>query len=277
MGNSLRLLRAVLGCICLMMFLMGYEVRAAGQPKIAVTDLTYEEKVSSYFTYFEAHEKTRERSDDSFYSSHSRSQSDRSVVATSGQISWIERGELHKFTGDIKGALLKSSLYRVTQGRPWSPKGRTTLFDIIGRIKNGLYPGADYVLFGTITSIESRNESIDIQATNATNHILAMELLVDFSLINTKTYEVTAGFSALGEGSDQRLANSPGTRVSLSRGRVMSDVSHSLAEAVLSELESQFAPMSGGRTSRSKDVPFRMDNNNSRENPSNTGRIITYQ
>jgi len=238
MKIGMRVRCALWGLAGLLVLLAGAEARAQGLPKIAVTDLTYEEKVASFFRYAEATERAG-KTNDGFGRDGFR---ERSMVAASGEIVRIERGELHKFTGDIKGALLKSGSYLVVQGHPWTQPETATIYDVIERIKNNHFPGADYVLFGTITSIESRNEAIPIQATNAVNLMLSMELLAEFSLINTKTYEVVAAFSAMGEGSDARLVNTPGAVIQLSRGRVMRDVSHSLSDAALSELGHQFGP-----------------------------------
>lgn len=216
------------------------QAMAAGNgPKIAVTDLTYEERVRSYFTYIEAKEKVGP----SPFAGPYGQTGERSLVAASGEITWIERGELHKFTGDIKGGLIKSGGYRVMEGHPWADKtdpGGVKIFDVINRIKKGDFPGADYVLFGTITDISSRNEAIPIQNTNAVNFMLSMELVAEFSLIDTKTYQVVAGFSAMGEGNDSRLINTSGAVVQLNRGKVVREVSQSLADAVLAEITTQF-------------------------------------
>lgn len=224
----------------LLMLFSAHGAMAAGNtPKIAVTDLTYEERVRSYFTYVEA----RERVGSSPFAGPYGQSGERSLVAASGEITWIERGEMHKFTGDIKGALIKSGGYRVMEGHPWADKADQNgvkIFDVIDRIKKGYYPGADYVLFGTVTDISSRNEAIPIQNTSAINFMLSMELVAEFSLIDTKTYQVVAGFSAMGEGNDSRLINTGGATIQLNRGKVVRDVSQSLAETVLSEITTQF-------------------------------------
>ena len=235
---------------------------AQNLPKIAVTDLSYEEKVSHYFSFYQAKEKIKDRSsarehyrDSDFSSSGSASsrqnyQAERSITAASGEITTIDRGEFRKFTADIKGELLKSGSYRLVQGRPWTQTNTEKLYDIIDRIKKGYYAGADYVLFGSINNIEFRSEANPIQGSDATNYSLALELVCEFSLINTKTYEIKAAFSASGEGVDSRLVNMPGQRVSLNRSKVMQEVSRSLGEAVAAELEGQFNP-SGSRRSNS--------------------------
>ena len=242
---------------------------AEALPRIAVTDLAYEDQVSRYFSTYSSRETVDSRAasnqryrDSDFGSSGSASnresyRSDRSVSAASGYVTTIDRGELRKFTADVKGELLKSGSYRLTQGKPWTQTNTEKLFDIVDRIKRGYFPGADYVLFGSINNIAFRNEVNPIQGSNATNHSLTLELVAEFTLINTRTYEVKAAFSAAGDGTDARLVNLPGQTFSLSRGKVMQDVSRTLGQAVATEMESQFAPMPNDRTTsfeRSREV-----------------------
>lgn len=243
--------------------------QAQGLPKIAVTDLSYEEKVKEYFQYFEAREKHdnsyssngqfRDSANSSSASASERASSrgESSVVSASGSITVISRGEMRKFTADIKGELLKSGAYRLVQGKPWTQQNTEKLYDIIARIKQGYYPGADYVLFGSINNIDFRQETNPIQGSNAVSFSLALELVGEFSLINTKTYEIKAAFSAMGEGSDTRLANAAGTRIVLNKSRVMQEVSRSLGEAVAAEMEAQFNPSGVSRTSARNTAPAR--------------------
>jgi len=256
--RALRPLRLAFALACLSCAGMA---QAQALPKIAVTDLSYEEKVKEYFQYFEA----REKHDDSHSSSgqfrdsansssgsaseRASSRGESSVVSASGSITVISRGELRKFTADIKGELLKSGAYRLVQGKPWTQQNTEKLYDIIARIKQGYYPGADYVLFGSINNIDFRQEANPVQGSNAVAYSLALELVGEFSLINTKTYEIKAAFSAMGEGSDTRLVNAAGTRVALNKSRVMQEVSRSLGEAVAGEMEAQFNPSGVSRTS----------------------------
>jgi hypothetical protein len=249
---------------------------AADKPSIAVTDLTYEEAVKSYFSFVDAHHQSNAQGSMGQFSASESG----SYTSASGEITQISRGELHKFTGDIRGALLKSGAYRLVQGKPWTQSDTTTIpagcipphcdgrpstfteqvtiYDVIDRIKKGYYAGADYVLFGTISSIQSRNEAMPIQATNAVNYSLSLELMAEFSLINTKTYEIVAAFSALGEGNDARLINTSGAVITLSRGKVMQAVSRSLGDAALNEIQTQFNPsgvVSQGGPGKVQDQP----------------------
>ncbi|MDD3482340.1 hypothetical protein [Azovibrio restrictus] len=232
-------------------------VQAAGPLKVAVTDLAYEERVQEYFRSIKASEKSslratgRESERESDYSYSRRSsgsvnaRSESSFSYEEGTYSYIDRGELRKFTADIKGEMLKSGYFKLSQAKPFTAKNSEKLYDVIARIKQGMYPGADYVLFGSINSIEFRQEANPIDNTDTVSHTLSLELVGEFSLISTKNYQVKASFSAMGEGQDTKLMSSRGGRVVLNRGKVMSEVSKSLGVDVIKQLEEQLAALSG--------------------------------
>lgn len=236
-------------------------------PKVAVTDLSYEEKVQQYFHVVDAHDRSsyrgnysdRERETPYGYSAGSRgsvhADSESSYHEESGSYTYIDRGELHKFVSDIKGEMLKSGDYRVFQGRPVKQRDTDKLFDIINRIKQGYYKGADYVLFGTVSSIQFRDEDTPVIGSDTLSHIFSLELVADFNLINTRTYEIKAAFSAMGEGSDVKLLSTTrGGRIVPNRGHVISDVSRSLGVDVASQLEEQFNPAAAHRDDRRSTV-----------------------
>lgn len=227
-------------------------------PRIAVTDLAYEEKVAHYFHVVNYKNKERVNASSqgavnaygAYGSDRYSGSSDTEYFEASGDFETIERGELRKFTGDIKGEMLKSGVYRLVQAKPYTAKDTEKLYDVIDRIKKGYFPNADYVLFNTITSIEPRSEVNPIQGSNATNVSLSLELMVESSLINTKTYEVKAAFSAIGEGNDSRLINMVGQKVHLSKTKVMKEVSETLGQDVARQIEEQFIP--SGRAIRGR-------------------------
>lgn len=231
----------------------------AAPAKVAVTDLAYEERVSGYFKEVRASEKSslqargRESERESDYSYARRSsgslsaRSESSYSSSEGTYSYIERGELRKFTADIKGGMLKSG-FQLVQGKPFTDSKRSEkLYDIIARIKQGMYPGADYVLFGTVSSIEFRQEANPIDHTNTVSHTLSLELVADFSLISTKNYSIKSSFSAMGTGQDVKLLTTRGGHVVLNRGKVISEVSRSLGEEVTRQLEEQLGGQSVSR------------------------------
>jgi hypothetical protein len=229
----------------------------AAQPKIAVTDLTYEEKVSEYFRVVAAHSKSSvnasssQRETPNTYSSRDRinAKQESSYYEAEGTYTWIDRGELRNYTADLKGAILKGGGVRLVQARPYSGPSTEKIYDIIDRIKKGFYPGADYVLFGTVSNIAFRQETMQLPGTTSVTGVLSLDLVADFSLINTKTYEVKAAFSANGAGQDTKIVSRPGDRVVFNRGKVISETSKSLADAAYAELVTQFGVPHAARTS----------------------------
>ncbi|TMS59201.1 penicillin-binding protein activator LpoB [Imbroritus primus] len=265
------MLRSLLACAALLL-----SAGAVAQPRIAVADLTYKDTVREHFSYAAGYEKSSSRAsmstrDSDFSSSERASASHRreaGFVQASGTVTRIEYGELRKFTADLKGELIRSQAFRIVQARPYTDaKPNEQIFDIINRIKRGAFPGADYVLFGTVSSVEWRNDQQPVQDTRNTMLLYSLELGVDFSLINTKTYQVHAAFSAVGEGSDSKIW-SAGARLTPNRARVMQEVSRSLAEEALQQIDAQFKPLGMER---------RSDDRRAREDAPAQGQVTVYQ
>lgn len=215
--------------------------------KIAVADLAYSDRVREYFHNVEFHNKESERGRSTLNSDSYSARSKTDYSESSGTQSYMEYGELRKFTGDIKGELLKTSGFQLTQAKPYTAKGSEKVFDIIDKIKKGYYPKADYVLFGTVSELDFRDEANPIIGTNNVANTFSITLTADFSLINTKTYEIKAAFTAMGEGSDVRVA-SAGARVQPSRGRVVAEVSRNLGVEVAQQVNEQLNGSNGSRS-----------------------------
>ncbi|WP_156523119.1 penicillin-binding protein activator LpoB [Bordetella ansorpii] len=215
------------------------------EPRIAVTDLAYEERVSEYFRVVSASDKrsvqasASEREGPRTFSSRERlnAQAESRYFETEGAYSYIEHGELRKYTADLKGAILKGGGVRLVQARAHPGKPDEKLFDVISRIRRGQFAGADYVLFGTVNDIQFNESSMAFGTAAA--RALGLDLSVAFSLIDTRTYEVKAAFSALGSGQDVKVVSGAGG-ASFSRPKVIAEASRSLAEAAYGELMAQF-------------------------------------
>lgn len=195
--------------------------------KIAVTDLTYSETVNQYFRDINYHEK-----------SSIKSQFD--PTDSKNTYGYIEYGELHKFVGDIRDALIHSGL-QVVQAKPYTSAKNEKIADILGRIKKGYYPNADYVLFGTVSDLEFRDEANPIIGTNNVASTFSLMLVTEFSLINTKTYEIKSTFSASTEGQDVRLGSPGSSKVIPNRGQIISDVSRNMGLEVAQQINYQLS------------------------------------
>ena len=113
---------------------------------------------------------------------------------------------MRKFVGYIKGEILKTGDFQISQAKPYTVKGSEKIYDIIDRIKKGAYPEADYVLFGTVSELDFRGEVNPIIGTDTLSNTFSLMLVANFSLTNTRTFEVKAAFSATDEGQDVRVA-----------------------------------------------------------------------
>ena len=258
------------------------------EPKIAVANLAYEERIREYFHTISAKAKSSvnarasERDTDHSYSARSRvkASSELSYQEEEGTYSYIERGELRHFTADIKGNMLKGGGVRLVEAKPYSGKDSEKIFDVIARIKQGMFPGADYVLFGTVSNIEFRNQYVPIQGTTTYNHIFSLDMVVDFSLINTKTYEVKAAFSAIGEAQDLKMVTSRGDIVTPNRSRVIMEASKNLGEQAYGQLLEQFGmsnPNMGSRAYPGQSAGQSGGTDNPPPPPSKDGPVINYK
>lgn len=213
----------IIGMVC------AFGVQAA--PKIAVTDMAFQERVEQYIHTVSARSDVKINR----YSASGSASYDEYESRTS----YIEQGELRKFSGDIKGEILKSGMFQLVQGTPYTASSKEDVYDVIKRIKNGNFKGADYVLFGTVSDIDFRQDVGEIANTDTHSAILGLTLVADFSLINTRTFEVTSAFTAMGEGQDTKLVNGRDIKVSLNRGRVVRDVSKSIGVDVARQMREQ--------------------------------------
>lgn len=252
---------------------------------IAVTDLAYSETLEEYIHDVDYHNSEKVSASESSNSKSrdywgaasngyseaetagsNSSESSRSRFNASSKtdfhehehrFSYVKYGELKKFTGDIKGALINSRQFKVVQAKPAPTKKDESVYNIIARIKKGDFPKADYVLFGRVSQMNFNDSTYQVDG-GMVNYILSLSLTAEFSLINTKTYEITASFSAVGDGQDTKVL-SAGTYAEPNRAAVVSQVSKSLGQDVFRQIEEQvFDDYSG---SQNQNFAPRQNNN----------------
>ncbi|WP_120994293.1 penicillin-binding protein activator LpoB [Stutzerimonas urumqiensis] len=212
--------------------LFGLSLVCQASPKIVVTDLAYEERISGYIHIVNASSQAQING-----LSGSSSSQYNELEAT---YSYLEQGELKKFTGDIKGAILKSRQFELVQGKPHG-KQNEGVYDVIARIRNGDFKGADYVLFGSLSDLDFRQDLNDLQHTDSYSKVYGLTLVADFSLVDTRTYKIVAAFTATGEGKDVKLINAADVQVTPNRGRVVRAVSQTLGDDVARQLQAQLS------------------------------------
>lgn len=235
-----------------------------------MTDLAYAQQVSEYFVAG-AYQRSAQMSAGGSAShgmyggsgSHSMQASEQaSGTFVAGRYSYIEQRELGGYTNDIKGALLQGTYFRLVQGKGFdagkpqnskaeqvlnqvqtgkmaAPQAQNQVANVTARIKKGEFAGADYVLFGVVSSINFTDALSPLQGTSSATRQYGLQLLADFSLINTRTYEIKAAFSAQGEGNDTKILSNRGDIAPPNRAKVISETSRSLAQSVYEQLAGQ--------------------------------------
>ncbi len=216
--------------------------------KVAVTDLTYSTKAQEYIHIVDYKNRGSIKSSSSAaivnqytgITTHDEiiSNSKTDYFEYENSYSYIEAGELRNFTGDIKGEMLKSKHFQLIQSRPVYSERSESVYDIIARIKKRYYRGADYVLFGSVSNLSFSEDNYQSQNATVKTHTFNLTLTAEFSLINTKNYEVIASFSAIGKGSNSNI-NSLGSNGTPNRSLVVAEVSKSLGIDVINQLNSQ--------------------------------------
>jgi hypothetical protein len=201
---------------------------APGTMRIAVTDLAYEDKVREWFR-----DTVVDQQPGPSPFPGMRGGDYVRIRQHEGNQTFIDRGELVRFTADVRGELIRNG-YELIQGKPAANvdarPDQPGVFNILERIRRGDFRGATHVLFGTVNHIDFREESNPV--TGATwSHSLNLELVVEFRLIDIRTHAVIASFSAMGEGSDVRLVNTDSGAVAApSRGKAVLEASRSLGQ-----------------------------------------------
>jgi len=251
---------------------------AQNGPRVAVTDLAYTQAVAQYFEAGTYKSSGTVSAHSGMYSGSMSASHQSSGTYVAGSYSYMEQRELGSFSSDIRGLLLKGGQFRVVQGKRFDagdpqptkaeqvlnqlqtgkmakPVRQPEVKDIIARIKKGEFPGADYVLFGTLTSMEFRDSLSPLQGTTTTSHQFTLDLVADFSLINTKTYEIKASFSAQGAGNDTKLLSVRGDVQPPNRGKVIRETSKSLSVSVYEQLADQLGLLAQDLGGSSQDVP----------------------
>lgn len=211
-------------------------------PKIAVTDLAYEAHVQKYVQTVAT--SNNFQSGPYYYANGTSTY--QSVKTLN---SYIMQSELRAFSGDIKGEILKSKLFRLVQSTPYTTSDKSDIYNVIKRIKAGHFKGADYVLFGTVSDIAFTQDTHALANTKSYSAILGLTLVANFSVINTRTLEVTSAFTAVGEGQNAKLVNSRDVEVSLNRPLVVREVAKTLGGNVAQRLKEQLAGITPERQS----------------------------
>jgi hypothetical protein len=157
----------------------------------------------------------------------------------SGVETKAEYGQLRSFSAAIRGLLIKSG-YKIVQANPASSNllQGDNFFHVIERIQAGEFNNADYVMFGVLGEMSFTDNSESIVGTKSTTQQFGLDLIVDFSLIDTKSYQVVASFLAEGNGKEVRI-DGRSNSFKPSMAKLMKQAATTLAEDVAIHLADQ--------------------------------------
>jgi len=161
------------------------------------------------------------------------------LIKKAGIEKQAEYGQLRSFSAAIRGLLIKSG-YKVVMANTAVPAANQgdDFFQVVERIKAGEFNGADYVMFGVLGEMSFTDNVEDIPGTKSTSQQIGLDLIVDFSLIDTKTYQVIVSFLAEGNGKEVRI-DGRGNGFKPSMAKLMKQASVTLAEDVAKHLADQ--------------------------------------
>lgn len=184
------------------------------------------------------------------------------ITKKSGFETKPEYGQLRSFSAAIRGLLIKSG-YKVVLANPAIPtvSQGDEFFQIIDRIKAGEFNDADYVMFGVLGEISFTDNSENIVGTNSSSQQIGLDLVVDFCLVDTKTYQVIVAFLAEGNGKEVRIdGRSSGFKPSIAK--LISQASLSLAQNVEKHLADQnFVTLLNPESASGKNLKSKVEDN----------------
>lgn len=160
-------------------------------------------------------------------------------IKKSGFEAKAEYGQLRSFSAAIRGLLIKSG-YKVVHANPAATNlsQGDEFFHVIERIRAGEFNNADYVMFGVLGEMSFTDNSESIVGTKSTSQQFGLDLIVDFSLIDTKSYQVVSSFLAEGNGKEVRI-DGRSNDFKPSMAKLMKQASTTLAEDVAKYLADQ--------------------------------------
>jgi hypothetical protein len=171
--------------------------------------------------------------------SNSSSSANSQTQKKSGYQSNIEYGELRYLANPIRGLLIKSG-YKVVQAKPSVAAANQgdEYFDIVKRIKAGDFGDANYVLYGVLAELSVTDNVDDIPGTKSSSQQVALEVTVDFNIVDTQTSQIVASFIASGDGKEVRI-DGKDNNFKPSMAKLMKLASLDLAEDVRKHLADQ--------------------------------------
>lgn len=156
----------------------------------------------------------------------------------------VSYSEVRGLNADIKRALIVAG-YKVIQSAPnvaAKENEDDSFFSLKKRILNGDFHDAEFVLHGTVVSVDSRATTDHIQGTSDFSYKLENAIIAEFTLVNTETMQVAASFTAMGNGQDMYLGKANAQYVP-NMNRITKDLLSSFSQDAQKKLLDQLPPV----------------------------------
>jgi hypothetical protein len=244
-GNNMNFLNKFLVASSLACVLGLPCIAQAAATTIAVPDLGYKEEVRTFF-YYEAassHANATDKAHVNAADSHISAagafnrESDSSYVKTYHDQVRISYGELRGMASGIRALLIKNG-YSILTTSPHVEKAKQQddFFDINKRIKAGEFAKAQYVLYGVVASVDYQDGVEPISRTDTQMNIHALNMVVDFNLIDVSTLKTTTAFTVFASANDNKLGAGD---YPPSPAKIVAQLGKTLSDEVASKLSAQ--------------------------------------
>jgi len=155
----------------------------------------------------------------------------------------ISYKELKGLTAVIKSFIIKAG-YSVVQPNSYSHNGTQDidLSNIRDRASRGDFNNAEYVLLGSIVNATGRRARESIQGTGDYTYKQESAIIVEFNLVHSETFQVTASFNVYASGADIYIGRSNAVFVPR-YDKIARELISSFGEDVTAKLQDNLPPL----------------------------------
>lgn len=150
--------------------------------------------------------------------------------------------DLQRIGTVLKGILLRQGGYRLVPPLKTINHNPTNLSAINKAITDNAFPESDFIMLGIINYANIKTVTTSDAATRTKTSTMSLDIVGEFSLVNTATQKVDVYFTVMGTGSDTKTLNIASDSIPLNKIKIVTDASNALANAVSQELEIQLTP-----------------------------------
>jgi hypothetical protein len=220
---------------------------------VAVTDLSFKKEVQEFFYDEKFNYKSNLQTSNASVSVGDDKSAQFPSINANAEASYskqfgtkrvVSYSEVRGLNADIKRSLISAG-YKVIQPAPnvaAKENEDDSFFSLKKRILNGDFHDAEFVLHGTVVSVDSRATTDHIQGTSDFSYKLENAIIAEFTLVNTETMQVAASFTAMGSGQDMYLGKANVNYVP-NMNRINKDLLSSFSQDAQKKLLDQLPPV----------------------------------